>query len=337
MHITIAERLRSFTHTAGTYCVLPGSLLRFQIFPALLRVYDLSYAVPKLIQEIPVPVKGPVKEFTVQLDLEKGAIDVWGFDLHAYFRYRILTTQQPKQFALYIDKGLTAWKPEQLILNHEVGSFFSAERLSLGNHKNQDWERVAIRENLTEIFPIWLRLGQLLTSPSEVVYGGTAALFKDCLSASKENVCDAFINLFKVAFEGILSPRLNDEQHQGFALDAAPPTLSPLILLTEGARIIRSLFIRIQLNEIFVLPSLPTQFHCGRFLHIQCASLGLLDLEWTKHFMRRMIFHAASDALVQFHFPKNVKRYRLNGQFQLVEKPIQISKGKVYTFDNFQH
>ncbi len=340
--IKIAERLHPFSHTPGEYCLLPKSSLRLQIFPALIIVHDLSESIPRLLAKIPVPIKGPVKEFTAQLNLEKGNIDVWGQSSEEYFHYRIFSALLPLQIALQIDKGLSTWKPKPLeqdpsfAIQQAAQSSITAERLSLGNHKSQDWDMVKRRSDLVEILPAWLRLGELIPSPKRISYEGTAALLNVCNKESKLEVYSTLQNLFKVAFEGILSPRLRDDQHQGFNFPTVPVSLSPLVLLTEGAKTIRTLFIRSDQNHIFILPCLPPQFHCGRFLQVQCAPLGLLDFEWTKKMVRRMIFYSQTDGAIHFHFPKEVHRFRLNGLIHPVEKPIEVLSGQIYTFDRFQ-
>jgi len=336
MHITIAERLHPYSHTPGTYVVLPSSSLRFQIFPTRLRICNISQTQPQVLIELPVPIHGPVKEFTVQLDLEKAAIHVWGHDAQEYFRYHIFPGSTPFDFLIKIDKGLTSWESSHIV--SDISSRFPLwiDRLSLGNHKSQDWDMVKRRGNLEEIFPAWLRLGQLVENPSSVAYEGTATLLQTCLQTPRLQLYQAFRNLFDAAFEGILSPRLQDEQYQGFNLKPLTSDLSPLLLLTEGAKAIRSLFVRFQKDEICILAHLPPEFHCGRFLQIKCLDLGLLDLEWSKKCVRRMIFHSHMDKEIHFQFPEKIERYRLNGQFHKAEKVVRVQKYQSYIFDCFQ-
>lgn len=342
MHIKIAERLHPFTHTPGEYCILPKSTLRLQIFPALILVHDLSEAMPKWIAKIPVPVKGPVKEFTVQLNLEKGKIDVWGKSREEYFRYHIFPSEHPQHLAIQIDKGLSHWKPKaseqqaSFDMNQAMKPSILLERLSLGNHKSQDWDMVKRRCDLMEILPVWLRLGELVNYPKMLAFEGTAFLIKACHNATKLEVYESLQNLFKVGFEGILSPRLTDEQHQGFDFPPISSSFSPLSLLREGAKTIRSLFIRHQNDEISILPCLPIEFHCGRFLHVQCGSLGRVDFEWSKKIIRRMVFYAEKSGSIEFHFSKEIERFRLNGQMHIAEKLIEVTQGQIYTFDRFQ-
>ncbi len=345
MHIKIAERMRPFSHTAGTYCMVPRTQLRLQIFPALIIVHDLSQSEPQLVAEIVVPVKGPVKEFTIQLDLERGFIQVWGEGLDGYFRYGVYQGECSFSLAFDIEKGLSSWEPKAdskhdsfsihpvVLQKNHFPVFF--DRLSLGSHKKQDWDQVKRRGDLTEILPIWLRLGQFFEQ-SNVSYEGTAEWLKICQNAKKMEAYQAFQNLFNLGFEGILSPRLADHQHQGFELSPAPASLSPLILLTEGAKAIRALFIHCHQHEIFVLPNLPPQFHCGRFLQVKCYELGLLDFEWTKKSIRCMVFRSETKGSIAFHFPKEIVRYRLNGQVHQAGSSLEVEKGQVYIFDQFQ-
>lgn len=335
--IHITERLRPFSHQPGTCCLLPGSTLRFQIFPALLRVFDISTAYPKFLEEISVPVKGPVQEFTVQLDLERGWILVWGKTEEEFFRYII----QAGETSIHVDvqKGLSSWHPQELFsrIPYTHQPFNKKwERLSLGNHKSQDWEMVSRRADLGEILPALLALGQQVPDTFYFADEGTTSLLLECQNASKLIVYPTFINFFKASFEGILSPRLVDEQHQGFSLKTPSLPLSPLVLLSRGAKTIRSLFVHTHAKEISILPKLPPQFHCGRFLGVQCEDFGALDLEWSKKAPRRLLFKAYKTEVLHFHFPHEITDFRLNGKRHLVKDPIEVISGEQYIFDRFQ-
>lgn len=347
MQIKIAERLRPFTHIPGTFFILPKSSYRLQIFPALMIIHDLSEAEPILKATIPVPVKGPLKEFTAQLDLEKGAIHIWGEDTTGYFRYLIFYDSHQNAISIELIKGLTIWPSIfsigghgvtiNILSSHQKILPIAGERLSLGNHKSQDWDGVKKRASLMEIFPFWLCLGQQIKNVQEVLpTGGTLALLKRCQQASKTEAYEAFKNLFKIAFEGILSPCLHDIHHQGIDLPPVPSHLSPLSLLSEGAKAIRSLFIRHHQKELFILPSLPPEFHCGRYLRISCDSIGFLDLEWTKKKIRRVLFHSKVNGPIKFHFPKDVKHFRLNGHPVDLNDSLHFIENETYIFDRFQ-
>jgi hypothetical protein len=395
MHITIAERLRPFSHVPGFSILLPGSSLRFQIFPALIRVHDLSYKEPLLITEITIGIKGPVRDFTVLQDLEKGNILVWGHTADGYMRYKIITAQNPN-FHVVVEKEPDSqsrplvWSatqgfhvsPCQTDGETKKAFFVSAqqdeslsniykpqvsERLSLGNHKAQDWDVIRKHAHMEEIFPLWHRLGNMLSIPKYVSCGGTSVLLEDCRKViaqrDTESILPAFINLFRAGFEGGLSPRLHDDQHQGFGLplvegcgvdnssgdDINKEGITPLQLLTEGAALIRSLFVRCEDERICILPALAPELHCGRLLNVKCQQReirGVLDIEWSKKLIRRMVFTAEGEGDVRFCFQNEIKRFRVrqkeSERGKIVEcsgsdgTVITVHSGKQYLFDRFE-
>ena len=336
MRITIAQRLRPFSHTPGTLCILPGSAMAVRVFPTLVQLYNLSGPVPELIKELPLTLHGPVEGFTVQQDLEKGRVLFWGHYREGYFRYRLGRVAGKGAFALISEPG------------GEGDGYVPpiTDRLSLGCHKAQDWDLIIRRTDLTEIFPFWLRLGQLIPPHTVEEVQGTATLLVRCreaiLAADKLAIVPAFEDLFRAGFEGMLTPRLTDTDHQGLAPPlGGHPTGSPLALVYEGAQLIRSLFIQQDGDVVKVLPVLPPQFHCGRYLSIRLGA-GLLDLEWSKKAIRRMVFRSEVDATLRWGFQKGIRTYRLResnkdrGKSIPVDEPLVAQKDRCYYFDNFE-
>lgn len=380
MRITIAERLRPFVHVPGSYFILPGTSLRLQIFPVLLRIEDLSGRNPQLITEIKIDIKGPLKEFTVMQDLERGEIKVWGHSFTGFLRYCINAVSE-QTMAITIEKSPldVVWQCSSgyklisaegnanqfYLVNSEKKDRYESlvthslplktERLSLGNNKSQDWEMIKRRKDLSEIFPHWLALGQLsqraqLGNDFQYVrsLGGNAAFLDQCQEAinigKPEELLEPFANLFCAGFDGVLSLRLEDLDYQGFELRpvAENVQMTPMALLSEGAKLIRRLFVQQDNQTIQVLPHLPPAFHCGRFLKINCEEKGILELEWSKKHIRRMIFLAAVDGDFHFIFQKGIKRYRLRRNLQekgiivSENKPLSFVAGQCYLFDNFE-
>lgn len=363
MSMTIAERLRPYSHTPGTYSLLPGSFYRFQIFPCLIRVHDLTQADPILVTEIHLALPGLMRDFTIQVDLEKGRIIVWGHTSIGFFRYHLISDANGRGWSLYAEKvpsiGLeiiadnNTWK-----LQSKESALFGVQtftpylppvqdRLSLGNHKAQDWDLVCRRLDLKEIFPMWNRLAQLIPAlPPPSSIEGTLTLLADCqqvlLDNQSEQIVPSFEKAFKASFQGILSPRLWDDDYQGLLPIRAIQNqhLSPLSLMAEGQQLIRHLFIEQQENEITLLPHLPPEFHCGRFLRVAVKG-GVLDLEWSKKVIRRLIFYASEDQEITWHFKKNIKYYRLRHSYQTKGMQLQagdsslFKKNCYYFLDNF--
>lgn len=318
MKIKIAERLRPFCHETGTTLLLPGTQLRLQIYPALIRAFDLH---GKLLKEMELDVKGPLKGFTVQLDLEKGCIHVW---------------DQGK-----LDYCLVASDDHFAMVERTPAAGGEKPALSLGSHKSQDWSLIKRRLDMKEILPHWHRLGYALKPEGKRPKGGTMALLDRCLAGGKMEIEEALTHLFQAGFEGLLFPRLNDEEHQGFQL---PPCEggSPLWLLSEGSALIQSLFFQTEGAAIHLLPKLPPAFHSGRFINLPIEDLGLFHFEWSKKELKKLIFASKSTKTLRFHFQKALKKCRL--RFSIQEKgekidfPLSISveAGRTYYFDRFE-
>lgn len=367
MHIKIAERLKPYTHIPGTSCLLPGSSYQLQIFPTRIRFYDLS-ASPKLLDEIALDIQGPLKDFTIQNDLEKGEVRVWGESRSGLIRYCLNSSTEGAGVRLKFEKAplegirVHSQTISQIVQAQESISLFCSEsieesnlfcpplidRLSLGNHKAQDCELICRRLDLTEIFPIWHRLGQLVKAPKETrgEPAGTLALIQAChneiLQGKPERLAPLWINLYQAGFHGMMVPRLWDDQYQGIIpnQEVVASSISPLVLLTQAAELIRRHFIQETEAGIKILPALPPEFHCGRLLGVQLDRGAVVSLEWTKKIIRRMEVEVKQDAEIVFHF-RHVKRCRLrkgtSGKEVWIEsgERISLEKNYHYFFDNF--
>lgn len=381
MNITIAERLRPFSHLPGTQLMLPGTPYLFQIYPSFVVIFDLSGAYPRKIYELIPEIKGPVEKFTVMLDLEKFCLFVWGHSCEGYFRYRIHATADfhwyitmesipsdgmrwntPKNMLWVKKKETSDW----ILLKEKVFSkdiiaveplkemdacipIKTMSRLSLGNNKTQDWEMVRRRLDLTEILPVWLRLGQTVPFIEKEfsLAEGTTQLLLDCQNfithRKKELISPTFLKLFNAGFQSILSPRLEDSDYQGLGLTpVSSENLSPLILLSCGADLIRSLFLFTNEEKTEILPALPPEFHCGRVLQEQIDDLAFVDFEWSKKTIRRMVIRALKSGTLNLSFSKSVKRLRLRNHKQDRGKVcscpllLAIEQGNTYLLDNFE-
>jgi hypothetical protein len=337
MEIKIASRLHPFSHVPGALCLIPKSQWTIQVFPTLLRFKSMS---GEQIEH-PLPLRGPVKNFTVEQDLEKGGIEVFGETPDGFIRYRIL--REEKEIVLLFDKKKVVICPDDSPKLAET-----PERLSLGMHRSQEWEMVHRRQDLGEIFPAWLRLAQL--TPAAALPKSSAGNFtflEECRNLiqhqKKEEIVPAFINFFNAGFHGILVPRLVDDQHQGLTpAGELPAQTSSLPLLTEGGKLIRSLFISESKEGIAILPCLPPEFHAGRLTHIKLQNGDELDIEWSKKLLRRAIYRSLSGRPVQLILQKPLHNFRLRrslkdkGQNISRDEPIPTTSGETLFLDRFQ-
>jgi hypothetical protein len=138
----------------------------------------------------------------------------------------------------------------------------------------------------------------------------------------KETVLEAFENLFRAAFEGVLVPRLIDTDYQGIVQQTDNVPGSALPLLTESGKLIRSLFIQQKQGEIALLPCLPPQFHSGRFLGAD------LDFEWSKKTLKRVLIHSAAGGEMHLKLPKRIRSFRMRLGRKNIQKGTVDAQGR---------
>lgn len=359
MRIEIAQRLHPFSHQAGTSVILPGSPFRLEVFPTKIIVSDLSLVTPVFCVEVSFDLKGPMSNFTVIQDLEKGEIVVLGNAIQGYFRYKISALVDAPGIAVTLDKlpsdikvttsGWSAipnedWKEGSThffgIIPQEAALFRPArvERLSLGSHKAQEWSQMCRSKDFVAILPIWHRLGQMVGHYAE------HSIFDHCIDAivkkNRLHVLNRFREVFLFAFDTYLSPRLHDPLFQGIGLPEISG--SPLPVLSQGSALIRSLFVQITESHISLLAATPPDFHAGRMLDIMCNDWGTLSFEWTKKAVRRVILSAHRDQTISLTAAVDQRACRVRtstkdrGISYNIGSELTLHAGTTYWFDNFQ-
>lgn len=367
MQISIAERLRPFCHVPGTSTLLPGLAYHVQIFPCLIRISHLKSSKPQLLAECLINLKGPLEQFTFFNDLEKGRLTVSGKSEEGWIRYHLISALEKEGVRLLVEKApscgfsLESQGKHDLLRKGEWRDFFIQEgpfepyhvplcdRLSLGNHKAQDWELIKRRFDFTEILPLLHRLGQLVPSqPLPSRSEGTLTLLEECTETLSQNRPDESEKVWRRflmgCFNDLLVPQLEDVYHQGLVSSAClSNALSPLVLLSEGSQMIRRLFIQQVGNQVAILPHLLPSLHCGRLLHVSLEGGGWIDFEWTKKSIRRLVFLTGTeDREYSFKFPPHIKSYRLReqdndkGERKSTPNSLFFKKNCYYLFDNFQ-
>ena len=343
LHIKIAERLHPFSHQSGTVCLIPKTTWEVQVFPALLRFRDLESSQHF---ELALDFKGPIKDFTLEQDLEKGCVRVYGMSQTGYIDYQI--TRDKNTLNLVRRKGESISLPVAL-----KDEFFPLlpERLSLGMHRSQDWTLVQRRMDLSEIFPTWLRLAALTPQRKikELPSVGTLILLQECKNAiskrEKKQLSPLFTALFQTAFQGILSPRLMDEHFLGIIPQSEkeiPSSLSSLVLLQESAKLIRELFFKEEEKKIFLLPCLPPEMHSGRFISIRTSTGDEISMEWSKKLLKKVVWRNATQKEIVLELQASLKSFRLRhalrdrGTRISTDEPLFLKAGQTLYLDRFQ-
>lgn len=342
MKIEIAARLKPFSHTPGAACALPGSKQILEAYPALLKAAG---------RELKLDLSGPVKNFTVEQDLEKNCVWIFGQAAEGFYRLRVWAQEDgiriraekaPLDGIAYggSEKGILR-KKETLFLpsETEIRLANALERLSLGSHKAQDWDRAMAECDLKLWVPSLFFLGQKIPYIPPQKLSGTARLL--AWPEERKGLALALERFFRASFAKIGVPRLRDDQHQGIAPEE-PVQGDPFFLIQEGAKQIRALFFRQNDRRIAFLPHLPPEFDSGRMLGVQALGIGSLDFEWTKGKMRRAILRGNTTGEVVLDLQKGIEslrvRSQLNGKGKKLPagEPLFIEAGKTYFLDHFQ-
>ncbi|MFI5334341.1 MAG: hypothetical protein ACHQT8_04140 [Chlamydiales bacterium] len=355
MQIKVALRFHPFSHRPGTCCLLPGSFWQITAFPTLLEFKNLYTG---MSFEVHLGIQGPVRELTLEQDLERGELRFFGHSQKGYFRLRI--SRQEKGMQLLIEKT-----PEGGLIYQIDGNETRAEekaarliplplehplvpppetRLSLGVHKAQDWDLVLRRGELAEILPFWMRLADWLPKMREELRSaGSLRLLTDCEVAERQEMISALCKAFLVGFHDLLVPQLKDPLHQGILKEEKiPEGLSPLYFLKRGGEILRSLFLQEENEKILLLPRLPPEFSSGRFTHLRLDNGDLLDLEWSKKLLRRVVIHPNATREVAFALQKPLRTFRVRlsekdrGRRIHCDEMLRLLEGERVFLDRFE-
>lgn len=367
MALTSPMRFLPFSHNPGTMCLIPGSHLACQIFPAMLCVYDSKGASRPLIGTVRFSDLGPLDQFCVQQDLEKGRVIVSGFAPSGFVRYIITALQDGGSWKIECKKQMGNIAVEldnkayKVIKEGDVGenqsqtitfcfgnepskalSLPPRERLTLGIDKSQEWSQVVRRCQMQEILPYWYWLAQSVARPTECAEMVDApSLYKNLQQAIQHKQRDEIVGhlkaLFVTGFGHQLVCRVTDSDFHGYPLPVvASADISPGVLLEHTFRLIRSLFFTEHEGSLAILPLLPPEFACGTLSGITTSKGHSISIEWTKHVVRRVQIIASVDDELDLEFQKQITGFRLEKCHFSTPARLKIRANHIYLLDNFQ-
>lgn len=351
----LTNHMRPFSHLPSETCMIPGSSWSVTACPTRIALKNLGAGGEKIL--FSVQVEGPVEGFTLVQDLERDFVRIFGVAQEGYFSYRLYVEEDALMLLLERcpetglefsfqgkKKRLKRKETYAFPLPHEIFSH-PREKMHFGCHKKQDWTLVKRRLSLQEILPIWFALGK--KCPETPLHTeGVAQLLQVCESKIEKqdrvSIGSAFLKLFQVGFKGMLTPRLFDDDYQGILEGPSHPNDSPLILLSEGAKLIRSLFIEKQGDQLSILPCLPVELHAGSCSNMQISETLSLDIEWSKKMTRRLILRPDTDQSCHLNLQKGLTSFRLKRAKEKIGTRIQRGKelhlegGNTYLLDRFE-
>ncbi len=360
MKIDVALRYKPFSHEPGAISLIPLTQLQVEVFPALIRIKTFDGQT----QEVQLGIAGPMRGFTLQQDLERGWLSVFGRTAAGYLEYRISPSSQgvtllfkrtPLSGLEVVHGGVT----QRVLRGHSleialcspmpVCDKLPTERLSLGVHKAQNWELMRRRLDLREILPFWFRLGQMVPGAFDHgdIGGGALSLLQKCFSfratRQKLEMEETLRNVIQAGFTSMLMPRLNDDQHQGLVTDRLVlDGISSLALLKKGSELIRALFFEETEGSFVLLPCLLPQLECGRLIDLETAEGDRLYLEWSKKQIRRVVICPASSRQIELVVPTAIQRCRLRqtlqqkGETWEKGRPLELVAGTPLYLDRFE-
>lgn len=297
MKIKIVDSMKGFSHKPGHEVMLPGTSLAIKAFPTKIECRDLASGKKT---SFAWNVQRGVHPFTVEQDLEKKQVLIYGEAVDGYFRLRI----EAKEGSAYVvvEKGASLSKGDRILLMEEILEETSPflEKIFLGSNKQKNMDRIRERVALSEILPYCFYLGQM-TPKGEVVEGGMLNHLRKGL----------WQELYLAGFSSGFVPRLVDEEFQGIVPQEKEEGGSSLFLLSEAAKAIRALFFQENGDKCFFLPELPAKLVSGRMVGIKTEKGHLIDIEWTKGKLRKICLEAQSADTIYPIFPKEIKECRL--------------------------
>jgi len=327
-----------FSHAPGTACIVPGSTQVVKIYPARIDVFDYGDAKCTLQQTIELSSVGPLEQFTVVQNLDKGHVQVSGFSHAGYIAYRLYAANNGKSLGINVLKGALAIEQNlpPLVVQKK-------ERLHLGCYKKQQFPDVYNRQDPAEFLPLLYTLAQSIPEIPEAIQDKPSLLttLEEAIM-QKQEVFDHFRAIWRAGFTNLLLPRLVDTDYQGFFLPVIKNTnQSPLVLLQKLYPLVRKLFFEEIEGRLCFLPLLSRTLPFGFFSCITTKG-HTVSFEWSKHWMHTLRIQAACDDALTFSMPKECKRYRFcqNKKRESITcqnyEMLELKAGQNYLLDQFQ-
>ncbi len=344
MKITIVDRLKAFSHRPGHEVLVPGSLCKLRVFPTFLECIDLCSLKEGSFSW---DLKGPIYPFTVEQDLEKSCVRIYGESLQGYFRF-VVKAEEDK-IVLLVEKAPlkeTILKKDKIVLLEGIlikkPSFF--EKLFLGNNKQKDMDFMRVRRDLSELLPFWFFLGQMTPAIEEKEGEMThlLTLINQKIEHKDKSVDALLLSTYLAGFSLGFIPRAQDVEFQGIVPMEKEKNLTALALLSKGSFSLRSLFFQEKEGVYHFLPCLPSKFPAGKMIGVKTIDGSTIDIEWTKHQMRRICIAIEKVGELKCTFTFGVKRYRIRrnlkdkGTVLQVGEAFKVRTGDVLWLDCFQ-
>lgn len=334
MIIKIANRYLPFSTVPGHHVWIPKTAKMAVVYPGKIFIDDL---------ELKLNLKGPFECFFVQLNLEKGQVDIAGRAQNGVFSFVIKRKKNHLVFhiedlkapleGMVGDKAVIFTKKTDLYLCKLATVIETTdERLSFGVAKKQLAEDIFKRASLHEFLPLWYRMGTFypFTKSTPSIDMAYDLLEKRPLDV----VMDHLLKIFRCRFFDLICPFSYDKHHQNSDL----PTDDPLALLTAGQRFIKGLFFKKEQDRLFFLPHLFHKFHAGRITGLVVDDMSI-SMQWSKKRLKCLHIYTKKAKNIFLEVP-NTKTFRINTKRSKlplkIDQPVALSANRDHFFDRFE-
>jgi len=341
MRIRVQDRLKPFSHKPGHETLIPGTYCSVACFPAFLECTDLTDMRKK---SVVLPVKGPVSGFTVESDLEKRLVLIYGMSEEGYFRFVLKAEEDEVLFLVEKDPSASIEKKIVLIKGIQTTEKASTETLFLGSTKAKDLDKIRERRDLFEILPLWYQIGQITPEVKEEK-GKMLSFLETCQTKIEKKDKEAKSSVLSLYLAGLSAgfvPRSTDTEFQGIIETSKSEPLSVIGILPSGASMIRSVFFLEKEGKYFFHPYLPPSFIVGKMIGVKTTDGDRFDFEWTKGRMRKVSVICPKQKTVTCVFPSALKRYRVRknlkdkGKILKNGESFTVNQGETLFLDRFE-
>ncbi|MCH9612441.1 MAG: hypothetical protein S4CHLAM102_09310 [Chlamydiia bacterium] len=322
--ILISPRMRPFSHEKQAFALIPLTNHAVWIYPTRLHFsFD---------QIVDIPLRGPVKGFTSELDLERQRIRVFGRHRDGYFVYHVYAYA-----GQVIVKGQKGIDLDCAFSIDKMGEVASYERLYLGCDKKQDMAQIFRRSDPREYFPLWFSTGQQVVDPVD-----SGMHLEKHLENHLTGDFASLVEVFETGFRSLMLPLGEDDRFQGVVpVDEAKLGRPSPFILRRGYQLIRDLFFREEKGELVILPHLLKGFVFGKLTNLQAGPF-VIGIEWSKKKLRRMTVKSSREDRVNLRLPKGIQSFRLRVKGERkkevvpVGKPLAIGKNQTLILERFE-
>lgn len=318
--IQIRQKSLPFSKEYASRAPIPNTNLWFEAWPTKFIVFNDKKRV-----EFDLECSGPIKNFTLHLDLEKGRLLCHFMAREGFFSWAIERVLTGVEFRLKraADSGVCVngrnyKRFDRFIvpLDDSCKILTSNERLCLGSHKAQDVQNMFKRFDLRELLPLYFRLGQYFTPSGSIL----------SLEELKTTHLCQVSSLFY----------FSDSIHQLLGLQHKRVDCS---FYANAYCFIRDMFFKQEgENLLFMSGFIP--FNSGRMVNLQ-FSAGKLSFIFRKKRVLRIVIDPTQDATIRLCLPQKFKQFRVlkslrkKGQILSSNDTIELKKSTRLYLDKF--